>query len=178
MQGRGLLQGLLEKELGDRIQGRSADLDALAAYANSHRMPLSPHAKQGLSDAALRGKEIFFSEKTRCASCHNGAFYTDSTLHDSRLHDVGTGDDEDERIGPAYDTPTLLGIYRTPPYLHHGKAATLMDVLTTMNPDDRHGVTSHLSQAQREDLVEYLKALPFEEPETAAERAGLTRIER
>ena len=54
-----------------------------------------------------------------------------------------------EKIGPKYDTPTLLGVYRTAPYLHHGKAKTLRDVLTTCNKDDRHGKTSHL-QAGRD----------------------------
>jgi cytochrome c peroxidase len=55
---------------------------------------------------------------------------------------------ESEKLGPKYDTPTLLGLYRTAPYLHHGKAATLLDVLTTCNQEDRHGKTSHLSPAR------------------------------
>jgi cytochrome c peroxidase len=58
----------------------------------------------------------------------------------------------------------LLGIYRTAPYLHHGKAKTLMDVLTTSNKGDKHGVTSHLRPADLEDLVEFLKSLPYEKP--------------
>lgn len=67
-------------------------------------------------------------------------------------------------MGPAYDTPTLLGIYRTAPYLHHGKAETLEEVLTKYNPDDHHGVTSHLTKSEQLSLVEFLKALPFEDP--------------
>ncbi len=178
MQGRGLIQGAVRPELAAPNVGLSDDLDALAAYANSHRMPLSPHAKGGLSDAALRGKELFRSAVTGCATCHSGPFYSDSTPPRSAMHDVGTGHGADEKLGPAYDTPTLLGVYRTAPYLHHGQAATLHDVLTTMNPDDRHGKTSHLSEAQIDDLVEFLKSLPFEDPEPIAERAGLVKIER
>jgi cytochrome c peroxidase len=67
-------------------------------------------------------------------------------------------------MGPKYDTPTLLGIYRSAPYLHHGKAKTLMDVLTTCNKDDKHGKTSHLKESEREDLVAFLKSLPYETP--------------
>jgi len=67
-------------------------------------------------------------------------------------------------MGAAYDTPTLLGIYRTAPYLHHGKAATLHDVLTKQNPSDEHGKTSHLSAGQIDDLVAFLKCLPYEAP--------------
>jgi cytochrome c peroxidase len=82
-----------------------------------------------------------------------------------KLHDVGTGaDDPSEKLGPKYDTPTLLGIYRTPPYLHHGKAKTLRDVLTTCNKEDKHGKTSQLMNEQIDDLVEFLKSLPYEKP--------------
>ena len=56
------------------------------------------------------------------------------------------------------------GIYRTAPYLHHGKAKTLQDVLTTFNKDDKHGKTSQLSEAELDDLVVFLKALPYETP--------------
>ena len=95
------------------------------------------------------------------------------------MHDVGTGsDDPSELMGPKYDTPTLLGLYRSAPYLHHGKAATLRNVLTTENHSDRHGRTSQLSSTEIDDLVEYLKALPYEDPEPAAKAAGLKQIVR
>ena len=78
---------------------------------------------------------------------------------------MGTGkDDPGEKMGPKYDTPTLLGVYRSAPYLHHGKAKTLLDVLTTCNKGDKHGKTSHLKPAQLDDLVAFLKALPYETP--------------
>ncbi|MFN9719817.1 MAG: hypothetical protein ACK58L_14045 [Planctomycetota bacterium] len=180
MQGQGLLKGPLPDALKDPISGRSQPLDALAAYTNSHRFPMSPHAKAGLSDAATRGREIFFSAATTCANCHSGPLYSDSQPKaDGQfvLHDVGTGqDDPTELMSPAYDTPTLLGLYRSAPYLHHGTATTLKDVLTTCNKNDRHGVTSHLSDSQINDLVEFLKALPYEDPELAAGSAGLKQV--
>ena len=45
MQGRGLINGPVAESLGPPNKGRSRDLDALAAYTNSHKVPLSPHAK-------------------------------------------------------------------------------------------------------------------------------------
>lgn len=168
MQGRGLIDGAVHDSLGEPNAGRSADLDALAAYTNSHKFSLSPYAKGGLSEQARRGRELFFSQEIGCARCHGGPFYTDSRPGPPdtfRLHNVGTGeDDPSEKMGPAFDTPTLLGVYRTAPYLHHGTAATLEDVLTTCNPDDRHGKTSHLSPEQVADLVAFLKSLPYESP--------------
>jgi YVTN family beta-propeller protein len=179
MQGRGLLSGSLNKELGDPNRGRSRELDALAAYANSHEFKLSPHAKGGLSEAAKRGKEIFFSAETKCATCHGGPLYSDSQPGPTPpKHDVGTGgDDRGEKMGPEYDTPSLLGAYRTAPYLHHGKAATLEELLTSCNKDDRHGKTSHLSAEQVGDLAAFLKSLPYEDPVPAAKAAGLKQVE-
>ncbi|MCE9531584.1 MAG: beta-propeller fold lactonase family protein [Planctomycetes bacterium] len=175
MNARGLVPGPLKPKVGfkpieldEKMSDRSKDLDALAIYTNSFNFRLSPHLSESgkLSPAAERGKAIFTNKETNCASCHSGPFYSDSKLAKPfNLHDVGTGlDDPGEKIGPRYDTPTLLGVYRNTQYLHHGKAKTLMDVLTTFNLKDQHGKTSHLTKEQKEDLVEFLKALPYEMP--------------
>jgi len=180
MQGRGLVRGRINEALDKPNKGLSKNLDALAAYSNGHTTPLSPFAKGGLSDAAKRGKELFFSGETQCATCHSGSYFTDSKpVKPFTLHDVGTGEsDKHEKMGPKYDTPTLLGIYRTAPYLHHGEAKTLEDVLRKCNPQDKHGKTSHLKDSEIADLVEYLKALPYEDPIPAAKASGLTEIDR
>ena len=175
MQGRGLASGPIKSrngflpasELDEKLAGRSKDLDALAIYTNSFTFRLSPHipAPGKLSPEAERGKAIFFSKETGCATCHSGPYYTNSSLKKPfNVHDVGTGDDPVEKMGPKFDTPTLLGVYRTAPYLHNGKAKTLMDVLTAANPNDKHGKTSHLKPQEREDLVAFLKSLPYELP--------------
>jgi len=180
MQGQGLVRGRISDALGEPLSGKSPLLDALTVYNNSHKFPLSPYAKQGLSDSAKRGRELFFSKKMRCAECHKSPFFADSNpIWPGKVHDVGTGNsDPSELMGPKYDTPTLLGLYRTAPYLHHGKAQTLREVLVTYNPNDKHGVTSHLTDDQIDDLVEYLKALPYEDPVPAAKAAGLKKVER
>ncbi|MEX1229259.1 MAG: beta-propeller fold lactonase family protein [Planctomycetaceae bacterium] len=180
MQGQGLLNGVVQPSL-EGPNGKLSDaLDALAAYANSHKFSMSPYSKGGLTPAAERGKQVFFANETRCAECHAGPFYTDSNpLNKLIMHDVGTGgDDPSEKLGPKYDTPTLLGVYRSAPYLHHGKAAMLKDVLTTNNQGDKHGKTSHLSDDEVSDLVEFLKALPYEDPVPAAEAAKLIKVEK
>ncbi len=180
MQGRGLVRGKINPTLGASNKGLSKSLDALAAYTNSHKFALSPFAKKGLSDAAKRGKQIFNSAETQCASCHSGPYLTDSNpVRKTKRHEVGTGTaDPGEKMGPAYDTPMLLGLYRTAPYLHHGKAATLEQVLMKYNPEEKHGKTKHLTESQVGDLVEFLKALPYEDPEPLAKAAGLTKVAR
>jgi hypothetical protein len=39
----------------------------------------------------------------------------------------------------------------------------LAEVLTAANPDDEHGVTSHLTEDELADLIAFLLALPLEE---------------
>jgi cytochrome c peroxidase len=188
MQGRGLVRGSLPEALGDPISGRSKEADALARYTTSHKFDLSPYARVpdeggrrrvGLTDAAKRGREVFFRESVGCASCHSGPYFCDSRTGSLTRHDVGTGnDDPSEKMGPKYDTPTLIGLYRSGPYLHHGRAATLEDVLTTCNSGDQHGKTSQLTKAEISDLVEFLKSLPYEDVEAQALAAGLKKVEK
>jgi YVTN family beta-propeller protein len=173
MRGRGLFRGDLKRgkdfdltALEMNLSGKSADLDALALYTNSFRPRPSPHAARPgkLTPEAERGKKLFFSAETKCSTCHSGPYYTDSSLkaRPFNLHDMGTGDGPREKMGSKYDTPTLVGVYRTGPYLHDGRAKTLRDVLTTCNKDDRHGKTSHLKPAEIDELVAFLKSLPYE----------------
>lgn len=176
MQGPGLAKGktiagkkgFAKVELTQKCSGLSKDLDALAVYCNSFDFTLSPHsaAPGKLTETAERGKKLFFSAEVGCAKCHSGPYFTDSRVKEPlNIHDVGTGNDDPlEKMGTLYDTPTLLGIYRSAPYLHHGVAKTLRDVLTTHNKGDTHGKTSHLAAGDIDDLVEFLKALPYETP--------------
>ncbi len=129
------------------------DADALAieAFFRSLRPVPSPALVNGrLSAAALRGKAVFI--EADCAKCHNGPYFTDG-----RLHKVGTDDGRD--AGRAWDTPTLREVWRTAPYLHDGRAATLDDMLGSFNPGDKHGKTSKLTADQKRDLVEYIRSL-------------------
>lgn len=180
MQGRGLARGPIHDSLGKPNSGLSKELDALAVYTNSHSFPISPYAKQGLSDAAKRGQTLFHSKAVGCAECHSGPYFCDSQPGKTfAMHDVGTGrGDKSEKIGTKYDSPSLLGVYRSAPYLHDGTAATLEEVLTTQNKEDRHGKTSQLTPDQVSDLVEFLKALPFEDPVPAAKAAGLKQVRK
>jgi YVTN family beta-propeller protein len=169
-------------ELEEKLSGRSKELDALAVYSNSFTFTLSPHIVEPgkITEQAQRGKKLFLDPTVGCAKCHSGPYYSDSTLKKPfNLYDVGTGnDDRLEKMGPKYDTPTLLGVYRSAPYLHHGKAATLMDVLTTKNKNDKHGKTSHLKKEELEDLVAFLKSLPYELPPDETENAVKDRFKK
>jgi cytochrome c peroxidase len=59
----------------------------------------------------------------------------------------------------ALDTPSLLGLRRSEPYLHDGRAPTLESVLGEHNPTDRHGRTSGLGAEEIRALVDFLRHL-------------------
>jgi len=129
------------------------DVDAVCAYLRSLRPEPSPWLVAGkLSPMAETGRAIFESEEAKCADCHPAPLFTDL-----ESYDVGTRVETD-RTG-KFDTPTLVEQWRSAPYLHHGRAATLKEVLTKFNAGDKHGKTSHLSPDELDALVEYLKSL-------------------
>ena len=82
------------------------------------------------------------------AECHPPPLYTDL-----RQHNVGTGLGREE--DHAWDTPTLVECWRTAPYLHDGRSATL-DALFR---EERHGLEEELSPDALADLVEYVQSL-------------------
>jgi len=129
------------------------DLDAVRAYVGSLEPEESPWLVLGrLSKKALKGQDIFEDAQVGCAHCHPAPLFT--TL---QTREVGT-QHEFDRTG-RFDTPTCVELWRTGPYLHDGSAVTLREVLTTMNRDDKHGKTSHLSPEEIDALVEYLLSL-------------------
>jgi DNA-binding beta-propeller fold protein YncE/fibronectin type 3 domain-containing protein len=169
--GSGFITGAPNDPLGAPNAGRSADLDALAAYvASLSGVGKSPNRNGDgtLTADGLAGRTLF--QQLNCNSCHSGNHFTDSIVSSTSpiLHNVGTiKATSGNRIGgplTGLDTPTLKGIWSTGPYLHDGSAQTLLEVLTTQNPGDQHGVTSTLTTTQRNQLVAYLLQIDDDEP--------------
>ena len=107
---------------------------------------------EAMSESALRGMQLFFSERLECFHCHGGFTFSDSIDHDGLafqdrpFHNTGlynvdgqgaypdkdrglydiTGEPED--MG-RFKAPTLRNIAVTAPYFHDGSAATLEEVI-------------------------------------------------
>ncbi len=129
------------------------DATAIDEFLKSLQPAPSPFLVNGkLSAAAERGRKLFLNPRVGCATCHPPGLFTDL-----QSYDVGTRAGTDTTS--KFDTPTLVEIWRTAPYLHDGSAATLRDVVTTSNRGDRHGRTSHLAPGQIEELAAYLRSL-------------------
>ena len=131
---------------------------AISAFVRSIVSFASPYDRylegddSALSDAALRGMELFFSERLECFHCHGGFNFTDSTTHrDASVEQVGyhntglynlhgdgtypadntglfdmTGERRD--MG-RFKAPSLRNIAVTAPYMHDGSVASLDDVI-------------------------------------------------
>ncbi|MEM7798161.1 MAG: galactose oxidase-like domain-containing protein [Chloroflexota bacterium] len=155
-----------EDPLGLPKAGLNRDLDALAAYVSSlGEFRPSPYSNPDgeLSSDALAGQSLF--EVLSCSSCHSGPEFTDSP--DGLLHDIGTmNSGSGSRLGaslPGIDTPTLLDVWQTAPYLHNGSAETLAAAIQAHDGISLNGV-------QLDQLSAYLLQLggafqPDTEPE-------------
>ena len=124
---------------------------AIDAYLKSLKPIASPYLVNGkLSKAAMNGEKLF--SKAGCVLCHSQPLYTNMSKYD-----IGTSTEQD--YNKEFDTPTLIEVWRTAPYLHDGRAVTIQEVLTKFNKDDRHGRTSELTDEQIKELAEFVLSL-------------------
>ena len=134
-------------------------LPALLAYQLSLD---TPRAREGSFNqpASTRGRRLF-NGKARCDNCHSGPTYTDvsSRRRGPVLHDaaeVGMDPRYARRSATKqYRTTPLRALWQHPPYFHDGSARTLLAVVDHYNTLFR----LNLSDAEKADLVEFLKSL-------------------
>jgi DNA-binding beta-propeller fold protein YncE len=147
--------------LADRVSGtlrtlhhhepQGTEVADIVAYLKA--LPPPRPLPQGAADApAIARGRALFEGKGKCMNCHRRAALDDDTGHDvgSRIQ----GDHQDQ-----FDTPSLRGVARTAPYLHHGQAKTLEEIFMTYNPLRRHGAAHRLTPAELADVIIYLKSL-------------------
>lgn len=140
---------------------------------------------QPMSESALRGMELFFSDRTNCSVCHSGPNFTDEQFHNLgvgagvvHLHEMGeyslpddgrmvvTGNPADYA---AFKTPTLRNLSDTGAYFHDARSGTLEEAVEFIA---RGGAPNKnlsplireldLASAEIDDLVAFLKSLEGE----------------
>jgi mono/diheme cytochrome c family protein len=128
----------------------AADIDT---YLQSLTPVPSPHLVEGqLSPAAERGRELFQSPKVNCHSCHPAPLYTDL-----KSHNVGTRSRLE--YGERFDTPTLVEVWRTAPYLHDGRYTAIQELLVEGQHGLKGGRLEELNPQDIRDLVEFVLSL-------------------
>jgi cytochrome c peroxidase len=105
----------------------------------------------------LRGQALFMG-KAQCAVCHIPPYYTDNLMHNLRAErffkPVMINGMMASQDGPIKTFP-LRGIKDSPPYMHDGRLLTLDDTVEFFNLI----LQSRLTQAEKSDLLAFLKAL-------------------
>ena len=125
---------------------------ALMEFIGHPRRAPNPYRHEDV-EAIARGERVF--HHARCNACHIAPLFADMKTHDIGL----TGHTSDVDFRSRFDTPSLLDCYRTAPYLHDGRALTLLEIFTEHNPENAHGLTGGLSVRELNDLVAYLRSL-------------------
>jgi len=122
-------------------------------------------------------------KKANCTACHAGFNFTDELFHNigvgyddkaGKFADIGryevspVGAKSRSDLG-AFKTPTLRDIARTGPFMHDGSEKTLEEVVEyynkggNRNPSlDAEMKPLNLTDAEKADLVEFMKALTGE----------------
>jgi cytochrome c peroxidase len=124
----------------------------MLAFLETLTPPPNPHrgSKGELSAAAERGKAIFHGQ-ARCARCHKGDLYTSESNYDVKVEDDGSP-------YPLWNPPTLLGLWDRGPFMHDARSTSLDELLRIHHSSEKLG-GQKLTDAERRDLVEFLKGL-------------------
>lgn len=117
------------------------DVAALSAFLE-HGLPRARRGDPSSAESS-RGRALF-EGTAGCASCHD----RDRAFADGQRHVLTQG---------AFDTPSLVDVAATPPYLHDGSALTLRGLLT--DPRLRMGHSSGLDAEDIDALAAYLADL-------------------
>lgn len=137
-----------------------------------------------MSESAVRGRELFFGQKAGCTACHVGP-----NLSDEKYHNLGIGMaaaepdlgryevTKDDKDRGAFKTPTIRNVAQTDPYMHDGSLKTLEEVVEWYakgghpNPQLSDKIKKlDLSDQDKKDLVEFMKACTGELPKVARVR--------
>ncbi len=127
-----------------------------------------------LSDSAIKGMELFFSEQTHCSKCHSDFNFTNYAFENNGLYEVYADDGRFKLTGEESDralfkVPSLRNIELTAPYMHDGSLNTLEEVIDHYQSGGKNHPHKNdliqplnLSHSEKNDLIEFLKSLTDE----------------
>ena len=168
--------------LFEKAYGRSPDAftitRALGAFQRTFISGNSPYdqyefqgSKNALNESALRGRDLFFSKRLDCSSCHSGFNFTSQEFANNGRYeqyaDNGRRDVTlaEEDIG-KFKIPTLRNVALSAPYMHDGSLGSLEEVIDHYdsggknhpNKDERIRPLD-LTEQEKGDLLHFLEAL-------------------
>ncbi|MCP3058270.1 c-type cytochrome [Myxococcus sp. K38C18041901] len=155
------MRDFLDATVRGRMGGTSLDgvmVAQLSAFIDVIPTPDNPYRGSALTAAQARGEQVF--KKAACDTCHEGEHFTNNKQADvGTFITTGPMRDDDNTRKRGLNTPSLLGLARTAPYLHDGSALSLKGRLMQGRESNKHGTTADLTETEVDDLVEYLRTL-------------------
>lgn len=125
-----------------------------------------------LTEAQIRGKELFFGNRANCSNCHSLPNFTNNGFANNGLYETYS-DMGRRRVTVRFNddalfkTPTLRNIARTSPYMHDGSIPTLQAVVSHYN----NGGSNHFNKSA---MVRPLNLTPQEQADLVAFLESLT----
>jgi cytochrome c peroxidase len=157
--------------------------DDKPTYAKYEKL-LALSKEHPMSANAIRGRDLFFSERVNCSACHVGANLTDEKYHnlgvgmDKPQPDLGRfAETKNEADKGAFKTPTIRNVAQSAPYMHDGSQRTLEEVIAWYNKGghpnahlDAKVKPLKLTSEEQAALVEFLKACTGDFPPVNSSR--------
>lgn len=162
-----------EKNISDAIASFEESLETANTEFDAWMMD-KPNT---MSPSAIRGRELFMSDKAKCFDCHfspdftgdefkNIGLYDEIIYKDKGRYEV-TGNKND--IG-KFKVPGLRNVAITGPYMHDGSFKTIEEVIeyydnpytfvkTPINMDTLLLKPIHFTPEEKKDLIAFLKSL-------------------
>lgn len=128
-----------------------------------------------LSTAQLRGKDLFFSERSQCFQCHDGINLTTHAFTNNGLYEEYPDPGRQRLTGLESDrarfkVPTLRNIALTAPYMHDGSMGSLAEVV-------EHYSGGGANHPNKSSLIQPLNLTPSEKSDLVAFLESLTDLE-
>jgi cytochrome c peroxidase len=135
-----------------------AEVQELMDFPPAPKLGITGRLDPGKASAEeARGETLFFG-KAQCSVCHAPPYYTDNLMHNLKAERFFAPEMINGMManadGPIKTFP-LRGIKDSPPYLHDGRLLTLEDTVEFFNLI----LSTRLTEAEKKDLVAFLKAL-------------------
>ncbi len=169
-------------QMSQKAYGRDIDpfviTRSIANYERSFISGNSPYDRfqkgdiVSLKPEQIRGRDLFFSNRTNCSSCHSGFNFTNYAFENNGLYEVYADSGrmkltqlESDRA--LFKVPSLRNVEFTAPYMHDGSFNTIEEVVEHYNS----GGTDHMNKS---DLIRPLNLNEQEKKELVAFLMGLS----
>ena len=150
---------------------RSISLFERTLISGNSKYDKCVNKKEKFNTQEKKGMELFFSDKLKCSSCHNGFNFTNYSFENNGLYSSYADDgrfrfSKDSNDIALFKVPTLRNIEITAPYMHDGSIKTLKQVIEHYNSGGKsHANKSSLilpldlSQDEKDNLHAFLLTL-------------------